>query len=886
MKSSPPKYAQRLLRWFCDDQWIKEILGDLDEEYQDNIKVKSRFKAKLIYYYEVILFMRPHIWKRSSETQNTPLMLRNYIKSAYRNLLKNKVYGAINISGLSVGIACCLLISLYVYDETSYDKFFDDSDRIYRVALERKYPTNTRFFGSSPVNLAPTILDNYPEVEEAGRLHRLFFQNQVTVDFGDRSFIEENYLFADNNFFKVFSFDFIEGDPETALENPTNIVITESVARKYFGKEPALNKTFGSDTTRYQITGVVKDVPSNSHLQFDLLGSIHDLPFLEQAAENNSWINPWLFTYIKLNEGFTPEEFEAKLPEMVNSYGLASILSQLQLSPDDYPNSGHDFKYFLQPIEDIHLHSNLDVEVRANSNVMYVYLLSAVVLFILLISCINFINLATARSAERAKEVGVRKVMGSSKSLLVKQFLTESTMIATFGMLIALALVGALLPGFNSLVEKELNLEILANPLVIAGLVTFTLSIGVLAGLYPALVISSINSALVLKGKYKTSNKGVWLRNFLIVFQFFISISMISGTLLLGDQMNYIQNKNLGFEKSNILVIEQTQVLGDQFEAFKNEIDQINGVESIAASFAVPGDFLGNSILAPDDPEKSQIRTYINTVDDDYLSTLKMEVTSGRGFSRDFNDSLNILINETAARELGYEDPIGHWLLNPNPGPNQADGFTIIGVVEDFHHHSLHMKIPSMVLYNIYNVQLFSPGRITVRTSGHNSLSILQQIEEKWEGIENDQPFTYSFLDESLDNLYQADRQTNRIFSLFTVVAIIMACVGLFGLAAYVTQQRTKEIGIRKVLGATVPNIILLLSRDFTKLIGIAFVISVPLVYMGMTRWLENFAYRTGIDVFTLLGAGFLTLILAWLTISYYSIKIAVLNPVNSLRSE
>ena len=508
-----PKLAQRILTWFSDELWIDELLGDLDEEFKDNINKNGRRRAVLIYYWQVIQLLRPHIIKKRSRTQTSPNMFRNYIKSAYRSLLKNKVYGAINISGLAVGISCCMLISLYVYDELSYDKFFDDSDRIYRVALERKYPTNTRFFGSSPVNLAPTLKDNYPEVEEAGRLHRLFFQSQIEVIIEDRTFVEDNYLFADENFFDVFSFDFIEGDPSTALDNPDQVVITASTASKYFGDESALNKTYRIDTSRYVISGVVADVPTNSHMDFDILGSIHALPFLEQAADNNSWIQPWLFTYIKLRDGVNPEVLEAKLPQMVKSYGLASILTQLGLSEEDYPDSGHDFIYFLQGLEDIHLRSNLDVEVKANSDIMYVYLLSAVVAFILIISCINFINLATARSAERAKEVGVRKVMGSTKSLIMKQFLTESNLIAFASLLIALMVVWVSLPYFNLLVGKGLDLSILLNPVVSAGLIVFVLLIGTLAGLYPALVISSINSALVLKGKYNTSGKGVWLRN-------------------------------------------------------------------------------------------------------------------------------------------------------------------------------------------------------------------------------------------------------------------------------------------------------------------------------------------------------------------------------------
>ncbi len=877
----PPKRPQKLLTWFCKDEWVDELLGDLEEEFKDNVNERGRKKAIVTYYKQVILLLRPHILKRK---ERTPSMFRNYIKSAYRSLLKNKAYSIINISGLTVGIACCLLISLYVYDEMSYDKFFKDSDRIYRVALERVYPTNTRFFGSSPVNMAPTLLENYPEVEEAGRLHRLFFQNEIVVDIGEKTFIEDQYLFADNNFFKVFSFEFVEGNPESALDAFNKVVITESTAKRFFGNEPALNKTYQIDTSSYIVSGVIEDVPVNSHMAFDILGSIDALPFLVQAAESNSWINPWLFTYIKLQEGIALDDFEAKLPEMVETYGMASILSLLNISAEDYPKSGNDFKYFLQPVEDIHLKSNLSVEIRPNSDITYVYLLIAVVAFILIISCINFINLATARSAERAKEVGVRKVLGSRRALLIRQFLTESNLISIIALILSVGLTALVLSKFNVLVEKELSLQILTDPFVMLGLFVGILLIGTLAGLYPAAVISSINSAVVLKGKYNTSSKGVWLRNGLIVFQFFISISMISGMLMLNKQMRFMENKKLGFNKENVIVIDQAQELNQQQQAFKNELLNLEGVQKVSYAFALPGNFIGNFIANSEDPEIPQVRTFSVAVDDEYIQTLEMEVVAGRAFSSDFNDSLNVVINETTAFLLGYDDPIGKKVYNPSPGPNQSPEFTIIGVVKDYHHQSLHTEIPPMLLFN--TPQQVTLPRIAIKVEEGNTLSQLKSIEELWKNFDIERPISFGFLEDRLSALYETDQQTGKIFTLFTAVTIIMACVGLFGLAAYVTQQRTKEIGVRKVLGASIGNIVLILSLNFTKLILVSFLISLPLVYFGIGEWLGSFAYHTNVDPITLIGAGLLTVILAWLTISYYSIKIAILNPVNSLRSE
>lgn len=877
----PPRGGEKLLSWFCKDMWMDELLGDLEEQYKDNLELMGKQRAVWKYYFQILLLIKPHILKKR---KSSPLMLRSHIKSSYRSLLKNKAYTFINVIGLAVGITCCFLISLYVVDEMSYDKFFNNSDRIYRVALERVYPTNTRYFGSSPVNLAPTLLENYPEVEEAGRLHKLFFQNEISVTINEKTFIEKNYLFADDNFFKVFSFDFLEGSPESVLDGFNKVVITESTAKRFFGNQPALDQIYKIDTTSFVVAGVIPDLPSNTHMQFDILGSIEALPFLQQAASSNNWISPWLFTYIKLNEGVSQTAFEEKLPEMVQSYAMASILSQLSISEEEYPDSGNEFNYFLQPVEDIHLKSNLDVEIKANSNITYVYLLIATASFILIITCINFINLATARSAERAKEVGVRKVLGSRKAMLVRQFLTESNLVSLSALILAILASWLLLPSFNALVGKELNLEILTNPLVSLGLLAVTLFIGTLAGIYPALVISSINSAVVLKGKYNTSSKGVWLRNALIVFQFFISITMISGMLLLNKQMIYMQNKQLGFNKENILILDQTQEIGTDQRAFRNEILAIEGVKNLSYAFAMPGDFIGNLITNSEIPDQPQVRSFTVSIDDEYIQTLGMEVIDGRGFSPNYHDSLNVIINETAAQLLGYTDPVGRKIYNRNPGQNQSGEFTIVGVVKDYHHQSLHTEIPPMVLFNVGQQAIMPRAAIKVETN--DMLGLLKRIEEKWNEFESERPIAYSFLDENLEELYKADSKTGSVFSLFTAITIIMACVGLFGLATYVTQQRTKEIGVRKVLGASVASIVILLSINFTRLILLSFGLAIPLVYLGMNRWLESFAYHTSIDVLTLIGAGIITLILSWITISYYSIKIAILNPVKSLRSE
>jgi putative ABC transport system permease protein len=810
-------------------------------------------------------------------------MLRSFFITAYRNFKNNKVYAITNSIGLAVGMSCCLMITLYVSYEISYDRFFDDSERIYRVALERKYPDRTRMFGSSPVTLAPTLLENYPEVELATRLHKLFFRSDLILTREDNeSFTENKFLFADSLFFQVFSFDFLEGDPETALDGHNNIVLTESTARKYFGDDIALDKILTIDTTTLLVTGVIKDVPENSHMDFDLLGSIHSLPFIEAAIEHNSWINPWLYTYIKLRRDTNPEEFQNKLPGMVKEYGLASILSGLGLGKEEYFSSGHDFIYFLQSLADIHLHSNLDIELQPNSDIIYVYLLISVVALILLVSCINFINLATARSIERAKEVGLRKVMGSKRGQLIFQFLTESILINLISIIIAILLCWIFLPVFNTYIEKSLSLNVLLNPLGILGLVFFSIFIGLLAGFYPSIVIASSDITTVIKGKYNTNQKGKFIRNSLIVFQFFVSMLMLSGTLMLEKQMSFVRKKNLGFNKENILVLRNTQALDQDFNAFKNEVRQLSGVVNVASAFGLPGEFLGSNIFTPDDPEVSQLRANISIVDEHFIPTMGMEIVSGRNFDQEFNDTLSILINESAARTLNFEEPLKHRLFSG--GRDQDPGSEIVGIVRDYHFKTLHYDISPLIIR--YAAEGFNPDIMIIRIQPGDPSTRISQIDSLWSQFVPEEKINFSFLDQDLDELYRSEQTSGKIFSSFTIVAMIMACFGLFGLTAYVIQQRMKEIGVRKVLGASVMNILILLNWNITRLVILAFLFSIPVAYYGIEQWLDSFAYRTSINWSIFVQAGIITILVAWGTISYQSIKIALRNPIDSIRDE
>ena len=879
----PPALAAWLFQRLMRDEEQASILGDMEEHYHALCAERGRFGAALWYYGQVV-FSLPVLITHAIYWNG--VMLKNYLKTAVRSIVRQQLYSAINIFGLSFGMACCFLISLYVYDEVSFDKFFEDGDRIYRIALERNYPDHTRYFSSSSVMVAPTLLANYPDVEKATRLHRLFFAPQVVVTVDDQSYQETRFLWADSNFFEVFSFRFLEGDPTTALDASNKVVLTDKTARRYFGNVPALNKTIlGGGGGEFVVSAVIEDIPENSHIDFDLLGSMWAIGYLETAVEQGNWVSPWLYTYVRLREGVDPEAFAAKLPGMVHTYGAAQIKAQLGITTDDYTESGHAYKYFAQPLHDIHLHSNMEVELQPNGNIMYVYLLVALVGFILLISCINFVNLATARSTERAKEVGVRKVMGSYRGHLIWQFLTESIVISSISLALAVLVAWLFLPTFNDLVGKQLTLGMVGHPLVIMGLLGFAMAVGLLAGGYPALVISAMDPTTVLKGAFKSSPRGVWLRNSLVVFQFAISMMLISGTLVAGQQLDYIRTKQLGFDKENVLVVKQAGALQTNMEAFKDELRAMPDVLSVGSTNAAPGAFFGSSIYAPDDPDMPLFRTNILTIDDDYLETLAMTMKAGRAFSRDYNDSLNILINRAAARALGWDDPVGHTLRasfnNPDAGSTPTPVFEIVGVVEDFNFQSLHTEIAPLVIFNGEQ-----GNTVAVRLGPGDVEQTIAAIGEKWRSFVPEREMLFSFLDQDLDALYQADQASGKVLNAFTMLAILLACVGLFGMAAYTTGQRAKEIGIRKVLGASVAGIILLLSKEFTRLIVMAFMLAAPLAYWALDWGLNYFAYRVDVGVMTLALAGGLTLLLAWLTISYQSIKTALMNPITSLRDE
>ncbi len=808
-------------------------------------------------------------------------MLKNYLKIAVRSLLKNKVYTFINILGLSVGLACCVLILLHVEDELSYDDFHPNKEQLYRVALERVYPDHTSFYAIIPSGFSEVFNEEIPEVEHATRL--LGFPTFANVvEYRDKVF-EENYVFfADSNFFEVFDYRLLQGDSDALLKNPNTVILTRSTARKYFGAENPVGKTLEINDNETEVVGVMEDIPENSHMTFDFLSSSTNLGFIRQP----NYTSFSSYTYLKLQEGATMEEVEAKIPELVERYASGQIERNLGISYEEYVAAGNGYHYFLQPISDIYLHSNIESEIKPNSSIVYVYIFISIAILILGIACINFVNLATARSAERAREVGVRKVMGSDRRQLIRQFLTESVFISLLSLVVAVGIIQMVLPLFNDLAQKELVINLFGNSMAGPLLLGFTLVIGLLAGLYPAFYISSIKPVEVMKGKFQSNSKGKWLRNGLVVFQFAISIILISGTLIVYNQMDYINSKNLGYEKENILVIENIFNL-DQPDVFKQELRNLSDVASVGATSTMMGDnFFG--IQFQQSGESEVLTTKGLTVDDHFIETMGINILAGRSFSENFDDSLNVILNESAVNALGIENPVGARLTSTN---NNADNeqitsvFNVIGVAENFNFESLRTGITPLAILSSESVIGFE-SFLSVRLVNSNISENVSRFEDIWNSMVSDRPFSYYFLENDLAELYKAEQTSAKIFAVFAVLAIIIACVGLFGLAAYTAYQRTKEIGIRKVLGASISGIILLLSKDFAKLVGIAFFIAAPVAYLVMSAWLQNFAFRIEPGITTFITAGLIALLIAIFTVSYQAIAAAVVNPVKSLRSE
>ena len=805
-------------------------------------------------------------------------MIRNYLKTAWRNLAKNKVFSFINVFGLAVGLACCMFIASYLHSELTYDTYSANSKQLYRVGLNALGNGSTTDFPMVDVAVGPGMKRVFPEILESTRLTG---GKPVFFSYKDREFKEQKTVYADANFLRLFSIQLLQGDDKSALTEPHSIVLNSALAKKYFGDEQAVGKTLKAGNELLKVTGVIDKVPDNSHFHYDAFISMSTIePQLQQT-----WSNVGFFTYVLLDKHADPRKLEKQFPQLVAKYVVPEVQRDMGVSLAEAQKSVNTFVFYLKPITDIHLHTSTKFDMEPNGDISYVYIFGALAIFILLLACINFTNLSTASSAKRSKEVGIRKVLGSLKEWLVTQFLTESVMLSLFSMILALGLVWILLPYFNNLAGKHVTLGFFLNPLAIVIGLGVVLLVGILSGLYPAFFISSFKILNVLKGGAGTEPaKKNFLQSSLVVFQFTVSTALIIATFIVYQQLSFMQNKKLGYDKDQLLVLNDTYTLGNNEYAFKNGLMRDSRIVNATISTNIPGNgnVGGTQIYAQNQSANeahSEIHCNIYQVDGNYLSTFGIKLAKGRNISPDFPaDSASVVINEAAQRELGWEnvDPIGKTIVRSG-----RRAFTVVGVVKDFNYTSAKEKVAPLMLLPVHR-----HGAIVLKVKTANISGLLADIKRQWSDYKAEGPFSYYFVDEQFATLYSAEQRTGKIFTSFAVIAVIIAGLGLFGLAAFMIKQRVKEIGIRKVLGASSGTITAMLSAEFLKLVLIAVLISFPLTWFAMYKWLQDFAYRVEIHWWVFVLAGTAALLIAFITISFQSIKAAIANPVKSLRSE
>ncbi len=817
-------------------------------------------------------------------------MIKNYFKIAWRTLLKNKGLFSINIIGLSLGITSCLTIALFVVDELSYDRFNTKSDQIAQVVLNAKMGDEIIKESGVMAPVGQAIVQELPEILSSTRILKL--SDRTKVVYNGNTLRKGKLALVDPNFFEVFTFPLIKGDLNTVLSKPNSVVLTQEQAKAYFGDADPLNKTldikdvgvYGNsgyidNSGLYTVTGVIAEMPKNSHFHFDLLASMKG----NKDAENQSWLTGSYHTYLLLAKGTNINALESKLPEITKKYLAPQLEEALGITYQESLNRGNKFGLFLQPLTKIHLYSDVSGEYEEGGDINTVYMFTAIAIFMLLIACINFMNLSTAGASKRVKEVGMRKVLGSEKGQLIFQFLTESFLATLFAMAIGVLVFAISLPYFNQLANKTFTFGQIVTPQFAVALLLLTLLISFLAGGYPAFFMSNFKPLQALKNRF-TSGSSKGIRSGLVVFQFAISACLIIATLVVSEQMNYIQNKDVGYDRDGLLVIRDAGLLGNNLNEFKEELKKDPKVlNSTISAFtpAGPTDQFG-AMVSSSEEGSQKLRARVYNIDEDYIPTLGMHLLEGRNFSKEFgNEEDNIIINQTALKRFGLEgNPVGQTLMESTDHEGSTKALRIVGVVKDFNSRSLHEPIePMMMKYNPYY-------GLIIRAKKADMKNLIASLESKWNSFGSGESFGYAFLDELYNETYLKEQNMNAILRIFAFLTIFVACLGLFGLVTFTAQQRFKEIGIRKVLGSSVPQIVGMLAKDFIKLVVISMVISFPVGYYLMNKWLQDFTYRIEVEwwVFTL--AALITVCIAFITISFRSIKAALMNPVESLRSE
>ena len=881
---SPPKWAENFLYWFSSDNQIEFLAGDLNELYKERVEEKGAFKARIGYFIDVMDMVRPfNIFKNKKSI--TPIdMYKNYLKIAIRNMLKSKVYSVINVLGLAIGMAATILILLFVQNELSYDKYHENSDRIYRVsrAWLNADGEESLHLGHAAPPFGPLLKSDFEGIiEESARIMNMSF----LVKAGDKSIEEDNIYFADAEVFKIFSWEVIEGDLNTALDLPNSIIVTESTAKRYFGEKSPIGESMSLGTQflpqpiEVIVTAVIEDIPENTHFHVDFFAPMAPVEAFYGGRENfmSNYGSNNFATYLLLKEGYPYQQLQDSLGSFIDKHfglrssgELASVTNKLKL----------------WPLESIHLNSHLDSELEPNGDIAYVYLYTIVALFILVIACINFINLATARSAKRAREVGMRKVMGAYRPMLIKQFITESLLFAVLSLFLGVLMVYLVLPWFNDFSQKDLSLNFIDNQFLVLVVLGITIITGFIAGSYPAFYLSAFKPVDTLKGDINAGNSKFNLRSALVVFQFAISIILLIGVGVVNDQLEYVKSKDLGFDDHRVLVLPTSQKIINEYESVKTTLLQHTGISKVALASRIPSgrllDSQGAAAEIGGEMKDLSFRIADIHTDHDYMKTLNVPIIAGRDFNKDLaSDSLEaFVLNEASVRAIG-------WKTNDEAVGKKFNyggriGY-VIGVVKDFHFESLHQEIAPMVFLITDNTRGY---RILVKLEDDQVDETMAYLQEQWAFMRPGYPFTTFFIDARFDEQYANEDRLAQLVTYFSGFAVIIGMLGLFGLASFTAEQRFKEIGIRKVLGASIGEILMLLTKGFSLLVFIGFIIAIPISYWLMNKWLATFAYHGTVSWVTIGLAGLIAIILSWLTVGFQTLKAARSNPIDSIQYE
>ncbi len=807
-------------------------------------------------------------------------MFKNHLKIAWRTLLKYKGLFTINILGLAIGIATALIIFLFVSDELSYDRFHKKSDQIVRVVLKGKMNGEVIKEAVTPGPVAQTLQEEFPEVLRATRLKS---KGTPQITYKNQTFRDNKFAYVDPNFFDVLTVPFLKGNSKTALQEPNTIIITQELASKYFGDENPIGQLldFKEWKQQFKVTGVMQKLPDNSHFHFDAFGSMEGVSHAKEAR----WVESGYHSYLLVDDRASFKEIESKLPGVVEKYMGPQIKKAMGVTYEEF-SQGNEIGLFLQPLTDIHLHSDFSnvTNLEPGGDIKTVYIFSAIAIFILIIACINFMNLSTAAASKRAKEVGIKKVLGSSKKGLIKQFLAESFITTLTAMVLALIVVIIALPLFNNVSGKALVISYIINPKTMFYFLIVGLFISLLAGSYPAFFLSSFKPITALKNKYANTGKTKGLRSGLVVFQFMISVGLIIATLVVDQQMTFIQNKDIGYQKDQMLVLRDSWMLGTNEEVFKEQLSKDPRVSNITMSGHIPAgpSYTHMTSIYPGQNSEAVRRSVVYNIDEQYIPTMGMKLVAGRNFSKDFGSESNtMIINETSAKIMGFaDDAVGKTVTMAINNEGGTRTYTVIGVVKDFHFNSLHEPIDQLIMLN------HKSSGLIIRAKTADMAGLISSTEAIWNGFNTGEPFSFGLLDELYNQTYLKEQKMGTILRIFALLTIFVACLGLFGLITFTAEQRFKEIGIRKVLGSSVPQIVAMLSSDFLKLVLISFLIAFPLGFYAMNMWLEDFAYRIEIQWWVFLVAGCITMLIAFMTIGWKSFRAASMNPVNSLQTE